>query len=157
MPMCDWSSDVCSSDLKQDRRARSLRLLCRCFWRLGRWSWGALSLDELEDGCPWCHLNSGHPRQSWEPKGVAHTPPTTPSPFPSSFGLPLTKQSNQSLLEGKEGPDWGRKAHHGSLPKGCPTAWASRALSQPLLGHQVTCPPPLPGESRSNPQEPGKC
>lgn len=52
-------------------------------------------LVELEDGCPWCHLNSGHPSQSWEPRWCCTH---SPQPPPSPSHLPLACLSLNSLI-----------------------------------------------------------
>ena len=61
--------------------------------------------------------------------------------LPSRLACPLLTHLANPRTDRKEGPDWGRKDHHDSLPKGCLTAWASRALSRPYLGQQETRPP----------------
>lgn len=61
-------------------------------------------------------VNSEHPTQSWEPRRCCMHP--LPFTSPSCLACPLLTSLANPRTEGKEGPDWGRKDHHDSLPKG---------------------------------------
>ena len=76
-------------------------------------------LVELEDGCPWCHLNSVHLSQSWEPRWCCtHSlqPPPSPAHLPLAC-LSLNILINPFLRE-KKVQIWEERPTTGAFPKG---------------------------------------